>query len=81
MVKAIRNVEMALGSGNDRQISQGERLNREVLAKSLVASRDVKKGEVITGDMLEIRSPGRGLQPSRMADLVGVSACRDMKKG
>jgi len=81
MVKAIRNVEMALGSGNDRQISQGERLNREVLAKSLVASRDLKKGEVITGDMLEIRSPGRGLQPSRMADLVGVSACRDMKKG
>lgn len=81
MVKAIRNVELALGSSDNRQISQGERLNREVLAKSLVASRDVRKGEIISSDMLEIRSPGRGLQPSRMDDLVGVSTCRDMKKG
>lgn len=81
MVKAIRNVELAMGTGDKREISQGERLNREVLAKSLVAARDLRAGEIITADMLETRSPGRGLQPSRTAELVGVAACRDMKKG
>lgn len=81
MVGAIRNVEMALGSDSERTISQGERLNREVLAKSLIAAVDIKKGEKITDVMVDSRSPGRGLQPSRLMDLIGVSACRDMKRG
>lgn len=81
MVEAVRNVEDAIGSGEERRISQGERLNREVLAKSLVATRDIAAGEKITEAMIEIRSPGRGLQPSRLRELVGVVACRDMKKG
>ena len=81
MVLAIRNVEEALGSGTERTMSQGERLNREVLAKSLVAATDIKKGEKITEAMIDARSPGRGLQPSRLKDLLGVTACRDMEPG
>lgn len=81
MVQAIRNVETAIGSLGQREISQGERLNREVLAKSLVAARDIAVGQVLTEEMLEARSPGRGLQPSRLKELVGVPACRAMKKG
>lgn len=81
MVKAIRNVESAVGLAKERNISQGERLNREVLAKSLVASRDIKQGEVLSETMIESRSPGRGLQPSRVSELVGVAACRDLKQG
>lgn len=81
MVKAIRNVEDAIGTCTERSITQGERLNREVLAKSLVASRDVRKGEKLTEEMIEARSPGRGLQPSRLKDLLGVVACRDIRKG
>ena len=46
-------------------------MNRVNLAKSLVASKAIDSGEVITRDMLEIRSPGRGLQPNRMVDLIG----------
>jgi len=37
MVKTIREVEASLGSVRPRQISQGERINREMLAKSVVA--------------------------------------------
>ncbi len=81
MVRAIRNVELAIGSGAERNISQGERLNREVLAKSLVAARDIRKGEPLAEGMIESRSPGRGLQPSRLKDLVGVVAHRDMSAG
>lgn len=81
MVRAIRNVEQALGSGGERTISQGELLNRENLAKSIVAAQPIKKGEAIVQAMLDIRSPGRGLQPNRMADLVGKTAMRDLVPG
>jgi len=81
MVKAVRNVEEALGATTERAISQGERLNREVLAKSLISARSIKKGETITIDMVDIRSPGRGLQPSRLNDLLGIEAVRDMETG
>jgi sialic acid synthase SpsE/sugar phosphate isomerase/epimerase len=79
MVRLIRNVEEALGVSSERILSQGERLNREVLAKSIVASVDIPKNKVISEDMIEIRSPGRGLQPSRIKDLVGLPANRDIK--
>ena len=81
MVRGIRNVEDALGSGGERAITQGELLNRENLAKSLVAARPIQKGEVITEGMLDVRSPGRGLQPNRMDDLVGTTALRDLAAG
>lgn len=81
MVKAIRNVEESMGTVSERFLSQGERLNREVLAKSVVASRDISIGQKISESMLEIFSPGRGLQPSRINDLLGRTACRDMLKG
>jgi sialic acid synthase SpsE/sugar phosphate isomerase/epimerase len=79
MTKLIRNVEEALGSGSERIMTQGERLNREVLAKSIVAAVDIPKNKIITENMLKIRSPGRGLQPSRMKHLIGLPAYRNIK--
>ncbi|WP_226687909.1 N-acetylneuraminate synthase family protein [Stutzerimonas stutzeri] len=81
MVRAIRNVEDAIGTCDTRTLTQGERLNREVLAKSLVAGQDIRKGELIAERMVVVRSPGRGLQPSRMKDLLGVAVPRDMRAG
>jgi N-acetylneuraminate synthase len=81
MVRAVRNVEEAIGSGSERTMSQGERLNREVLAKSLVAARDIRKGETLDKLMIDARSPGRGLQPSRLKDLIGTPARRDLRAG
>jgi sialic acid synthase SpsE/sugar phosphate isomerase/epimerase len=81
MVRSIRNVEEAIGCSDARTIGQGERLNREILAKSLIALFDIKRGQEIKEHLIDVRSPGRGLQPSRKKDLIGVIACRDMKKG
>lgn len=82
MVAQIRNVEEALGREViAREITQGELINRENLAKSLVARVDVEKGTVITRDLVEIKSPGQGLQPNRLTDLIGVTANRNIKAG
>lgn len=81
MVQSIREVEQALGSGEARRVTQGEMMNREVLAKSLIANRDIAVGEVVCAEMVDVRSPGQGLSPNRKAELMGRKAVRAMKAG
>ena len=82
MVEHIRNIEAALGGKNKpRDISQGEMINRENLAKSLVAKTNLPKGSRITRDMIEVKSPGQGLQPNRIDELVGKVLARSIHKG
>ena len=81
MVRHIREVEEAMGSDRPRSLTQGEMMNREVLAKSLVAACTIAEGEMITDSHLETRSPGQGLQPYRRGELVGTKAKRAMAVG
>lgn len=81
MVRFIREVEEAMGNGSDRVLTQGEMINRETLAKSLVSTRLVKKGEIITRDKVAVKSPGQGLQPIYLNELLGRVAKRDMGVG
>lgn len=81
MVVGIRQVEQALGGVGARRISQGELMNREVLGKSLAVNVALEEGETIESHMLEVRSPGRGLQPNRKSALVGKSAKRKLRPG
>jgi N-acetylneuraminate synthase len=79
MVNGIREIESALG-GFERKLSQGEMINRENLAKSLVASRNIKKGESLKPEDIKVRSPGQGLSPQYFEELVGVKIDHDMKE-
>ncbi len=81
MVRQIRNVEEAMGQAGERELTQGELINRENLAKSLVINCDLPQGEVIQRHMIVVKSPGQGLQPNRIDELVGKVAPRDFKAG
>lgn len=81
MVRAIREMEAALGSAGERCLTRGEQLNRQVLAKSLVAARPLRAGDVITRDAIAVRSPGRGVSPNRVDELVGRRAPRSLAAG
>jgi N-acetylneuraminate synthase len=82
MVRGIRDVEEALGHRDrSRELTQGELINRETLAKSLVASREIETGTVITEKMLDVRSPGMGLAPYHKPGLIGRIARRTMHPG
>lgn len=81
MVNAIRDVEAALGSGQKNTLSQGELLNREVLGKSVVVKSALAVGDVFTEEVLDVRSPGKGLAPYRKKDVVGKVARRAFAPG
>ena len=81
MVKAIKQVKEATGSGKTREMSQGEMMNRVTLSKSLFVNCNLTKGEIIEEDMLEVKSPGHGLQPNRIKELVGKKSIRSLKVG
>jgi sialic acid synthase SpsE/sugar phosphate isomerase/epimerase len=76
MVRDIRLVTLALGTGEEKFFSRGEILNRETLAKSLVAARRIEVGETITEEMVLVKGPGLGLSPQRYPDLIGRIAER-----
>ncbi len=77
LVKDIRVVERSLGSPH-RWVTRGEFMNREVLGKSLVAAHDIRKGRKITREMMTAKSPGKGISPQRLGELLGTVARRDI---
>ena len=82
LVDGVRQLEKALPCPDmQRQVSQGELLNRENLAKSVIAATSIRCEEIFTHDMLRVASPGQGLPPYRLADLIGKAACRDIEQG
>jgi N-acetylneuraminate synthase len=82
LVDGIRQVEQALPwTGPGRILGQGEMLNRENLSKSVIAARAVPVGEVFSEDNLRIASPGQGLAPYRLPELLGKTAVRNLRDG
>lgn len=78
MVEGIREIEQAIGQGTERRLSQGEMINRENLAKSLVAATNLVCGTVLCPQHIKIRSPGLGLSPQSYEALLGRTLNRDM---
>ena len=76
MVSAIRNIEMALGDGIKRP-SKSESKNIKIARKSIVASREIKKGEILSEQNLGVKRPAGGISPMRWDEVLGRVAMRD----
>lgn len=76
MVDAIRNIEQALGTG-EKHVSQSERPNIVVARKSIVAARDIKKGELLTEENITVKRPGNGISPMLWDSVIGTRAIKD----
>lgn len=79
MVRGIRNVELALGTGV-KQPSESERKNIAVARKSIVALTDIKKGELFTEENITVKRPGNGVSPMRWFEVLGNRAARDFQE-
>lgn len=86
MVKAIRNKDdnisidkgLLLGKAT-KQPTAKEIEIAKIARKSLVASKDIEQGTVITKDMLTIKRPGTGLAPKMYKAILGRQAKCDIK--
>jgi len=76
MIKAIRNIEKALGDGIKRP-SASELKNKAVVRKSIVAAKNIKKGEIFLIKNLAVKRPGFGISPMEWDRVVGQKARRD----
>ena len=76
MVRAIRNIEIALGDGIKRPQSS-EFANMAVARKSLVASERIQEGEAFTSMNILAKRPGSGLSPMLWDEVLGQKATRE----
>ena len=79
MVSGIRNIEEGLGDGIKRPMPS-ELLNLEIVRKSIVASTEIKKGELLTAENLTTKRPGSGLSPIYWDSVLGTQAIRSYLK-
>ncbi|MFH1478603.1 MAG: N-acetylneuraminate synthase [Candidatus Omnitrophota bacterium] len=79
MVEAIRNIEKAMGDGI-KKISSSEGKNKPIVRKSIVASRNIEKGDKIREDDITVKRPGTGISPMMWHRVIGTYAKRNFKE-
>lgn len=72
----IRIVEKCLGE-RTKKVTVSERKNKIVARKSIVAKRQIKKGELFTITNITVKRPGNGISPMYWYDILGRNAQRD----
>jgi N-acetylneuraminate synthase len=76
MIVQIRNVEASLGTSL-KVPAPSERKNAAPARKSVVASADIKEGELFTERNLTVKRPGTGRPPADLWRLLGLRAMRN----
>ena len=80
MVNAIRNIEKAVGGDGTKHVTESERKNIAIARKSIIAVRDIKKGELLTEENLTVKRPGTGISPMRWEEVIGTKSIRDFNE-
>ena len=79
LVAAVRQFETMRGNGIKMPMSD-EVKNRRNNRKSIIAIRDIKKGEIFSEDNIDIKRPGMGMAPRFYEEVIGKRAAKDMEK-
>jgi N,N'-diacetyllegionaminate synthase len=78
MVISIDQVGRSLGNGN-KVVNPYELEQRMVHRKSIVANRDIKKGQILTQEDLVLKKPGLGIEPKYIDDVIGCKTLVDIE--
>ena len=79
MVEAVRNIEQALGNGTFELTPKMESAIK--FRRSLFATKNIKKGEILTNDNIRSVRPGAGLHPKYYYEVLGKKVNADIEKG
>jgi len=77
MVKGIRNVEKARGDGIKKP-ANNERKTKDITRRSLVATRNIKAGNILELDDIASKRPRGGILPEFKEVVIGMQVKRDI---
>ena len=78
MIKNIREIEVALGNSK-KIITKSEAENRKIIRKSLVAYKNISKGQKFTIKNVIAKRPAGGISPMNIQTVLGKRAIRNFK--
>lgn len=79
MVRAIRNIELALGD-EDKKVTPSELKNIAIARKSIVAAANIKKGDIFTNENVTVKRPGTGISPMKWNEIIGQKAIKNFSE-
>jgi sialic acid synthase SpsE len=79
LIEKVRFAESSYGTGK-KEVLQSERLARQNARRSLVASRDLPLGHILSPEDIENKRPGTGLDPYSSDLVVGRILNRSVEK-
>ncbi len=79
MVKSIRNIETAFGK-KTKKPSKNELQNLLVARKSIVALKNINKGDIFSEKNITVKRPGKGLSPRLWDKVLGKKSKFNFKK-
>ena len=77
LVANIRDIEIAFGSA-EKSVTVNEQKNQQVARRSIVASKPIKSGDLLTTENIVVKRPGTGISPFKYWDLLGTKSTRDI---
>ena len=76
LVKSIRNVELIMGK--KKKIPSSIEINNALLVrKSIVAAKNIKKGDLFSKTNLTTKRPGHGISPMLWHNMIGRKASKN----
>ena len=79
LVKSIKNLEIALGN-EKKNVTKSELENRDLVRKSIVASRNIKIGEKFSINNITTKRPGLGISPMKIMSILGKKSKFNFKR-
>jgi len=79
MVSAIRNIEKVISGSGIKEISTSEQKNITVARKSIVAKKNIQKGDIFSEENITVKRPGTGISPMQWDNVLGRHAKRDFE--
>lgn len=71
MVRAIRNIELAISGNGIKEPSASEAKNMAIARKSIHLKHALQAGHILTENDLIMKRPGTGISPMQSANIVG----------
>ena len=78
LVENVRRIEVMAGSSK-KIVTESERKNKIVARISIVAARNIVKGEIFTEENITCKRPGNGISPMKWYDILGKVAEKDFR--